>query len=49
MFTSLEQIQVKVEESEKKKRLDLENKELWSKAYLPATRTAEHEEIMKAK
>ena len=38
MFTSLEEIQVYIEECEQK-RLDLENEEVWSKAYLPATRT----------
>ena len=40
MFTSLEEIQVYIEECEQK-RLDLENEEVWSKAYLPATRTTE--------
>ena len=40
MFTSLEEIQVYTEECEQK-RLDLENEEVWSKAYLPATRTTE--------
>ena len=38
MFTSLEEIQVYIEECEQKW-LDLENEEVWSKAYLPATRT----------
>ena len=40
MFTSLEEIQVYIEECEQK-RLDLENEEVWSKAYLPTTRTTE--------
>ena len=40
MFTSLEEIQVYIEESEQKW-LILENEEVWSKVYLPATRTTE--------
>ena len=40
MFTSLEEIQACIEQCELK-RLDLENVKLWSKAYLPATRTTE--------
>ena len=40
MFTSLEEIQAYIEECEQK-RLDLENVQVWSKAYLPATRTTE--------
>ena len=40
MFTSLEEIQAYIEEC-KQKRLDLENEEVWSKAYLPTTRTTE--------
>ena len=40
MFTSLEEVQAYIEECEQK-RLDLENEEVWSKAYLPATRTTE--------
>ena len=40
MFTSLEEIQAYIESCEQK-RLDLENKKVWSKAYLPATRTTE--------
>ena len=38
MCTSLAEIQVYIEECEQK-RLDLENVEVWSKAYLPATKT----------
>ena len=40
MFTNLNEIQAFIEECEQK-RLDLNNEELWSKAYLPATRTTE--------
>ena len=40
MFTSLKEIQAYIEECEQK-RLDLDNEEVWSKAYLPATRTTE--------
>ena len=40
MFTSLEKIQAYIKECEQK-RLDLENVQVWSKAYLPATRTTE--------
>ena len=40
MFTSLKEIQVYIEECEQKP-LDLDNEELWSKAYLPATRATE--------
>ena len=40
IFTSLEKIQVYIEECEQK-RLDLENEDVWSKAYLPATRKTE--------
>ena len=40
MFTSLIEIQTYIEECEQK-RLDLDNEEVWSKAYLPATRTTE--------
>ena len=36
-FTSLKEIQAYIEECEQK-RLDLDNEEVWSKAYLPATR-----------
>ena len=46
MFTSFEEIQAYIEECEQK-RLDLEKEEVWSKAYLPTTRTIEA--IMKAK
>ena len=35
MFISLEEIQAYIEEWEQK-RLDLDNEEVWSKAYLPA-------------
>ena len=38
MFTSLQEIREYIEECEQK-RLDLENEKVWSKAYLPATRT----------
>ena len=38
MFTSLKEIQAYIEECEQK-RLDLDNEKVWSKAYLPATRT----------
>ena len=38
MFTSLKEIREYIEECEQK-RLDLDNEEVWSKAYLPATRT----------
>ena len=40
MFISLIEIQTYIEECEQK-RLDLDNEEVWSKAYLPATRTTE--------
>ena len=40
MFTSLKEIQAYIEEYEQK-RLDLDNEEVWSKAYLPITRTTE--------
>ena len=40
MFTSLEEIQADIEEC-KQKRLDLENVEVWSKTYVPITRTIE--------
>ena len=40
MFTSLKEIQAYIEECEQK-RLDLDNEEVWSKAYLPYTRTTE--------
>ena len=40
MFTSLKEIQAYIEECEKK-RLDLDNEEIWSKAYSPADRTTE--------
>ena len=40
MFTGLKEIQAYIEEGEQK-RLDLDNEEVWSKAYLPATRTTE--------
>ena len=48
MFTSLEEIQAYIEECEQK-RLDLENEEVWSKAYLPATRTTEARGIYEGK
>ena len=38
MFRSLKEIREYIEECGQK-RLDLENEEVWSKAYLPATRT----------
>ena len=40
MFTSLKEIQAYIEECEQK-RLDLDNEEVWSKAYLPYTRATE--------
>ena len=40
MFTSLQEIREYIEECEQK-RLDLDNEEVWSKAYLPAERTIE--------
>ena len=40
MFTSLEEIQTYIEKCEQK-RLDLDNEEIWSKAYLPTERTTE--------
>ena len=40
MFTSLKEIQAHIEECEQK-RLDLDNDEVWSKAYLPYTRITE--------
>ena len=40
MFTSLKEIQAYIEEGEQKL-VDLDNKEVWSKAYLPITRTTE--------
>ena len=40
MFTSLKEVQAYIEECEQK-RLDLGNEEVWSKAYLPTTRTTE--------
>ena len=40
MFTSLKEIQAYIEEC-KQKRLDLDNEEVWSKAYLSANRTTE--------
>ena len=42
MFMSLQEIREYIEECEQK-RLDLENEEVWSKAYLPATRTTKVE------
>ena len=40
MFTSLKKIQAYIKECEQK-RLDLDKEEVWSKAYLPTTRTTE--------
>ena len=40
MFTSLEEIQAYIDKYEQK-RLDLDNEEIWSKAYLPTERTTE--------
>ena len=40
IFTSLEEMQAYLEECEQK-RLDLDNEEVWSKAYLPSERTTE--------
>ena len=39
-FTSLKEIQAYIEDCEQKQ-LDLQNEEVWSKAYLPTTRTTE--------
>ena len=38
MFTGLKEIQAYIEECEQKQ-LDVDNEEVWSKAYLPTTRT----------
>ena len=38
MFANLKEIQAYIEECEQK-RLNLDNEEVWSKAYLPVTRT----------
>ena len=48
MFASLEEIQAYTEECEQK-RLNLENEELWSKAYLPTTRTTETQSSFQGK
>ena len=40
MFTSLREVQAYIEECEQK-RLDLDNEEVWSKAYFSTTRTTE--------
>ena len=48
MFTSLEEIQTYIEELEQK-RLDLDNKEVWSKAFYPSIEQPRHEAIMRAK
>ena len=48
MFTSLEEIQAYTEECEQK-RLDLDNDEVCSKAYLPAKEQPRYAVIMKAK
>ena len=48
MFASLEEIQAYIEECEQKP-FDLENEEVWSKAYLPATEQLRHEKIIRAK
>ena len=40
MFTNLKEIQAYIEECEQK-RLDLDNEEVWLKAYLPTDRTTE--------
>ena len=40
LFTSLEEVRVYIEECEQK-RLDLENEEVWSKAYMPKDRTTD--------
>ena len=40
MFASLREMQAYIDECEQK-RLDLDNEEVWSKAYLPFTRTTE--------
>ena len=48
MFTSLEEIQAYIEECEQK-RLDLDNEGVWSKTYLPATRTTQAEDNYEGK
>ena len=48
MFTILEEIQAYIWECEQK-RLDLENEEVWLKAYLPATEQLRDETIIRAK
>ena len=48
MFTSLKEIQEYIEVCEQI-RLDLDNEEVWSKAYLPATRTTEVQDNYKGK
>ena len=40
LFTSLEEVRVYIEECEQK-RIDLENEEVWSKAYMPKDRTTD--------
>ena len=40
LFTSLKEMQTYIEECEQK-RLNLDNEEGWSQAYLPATRTTQ--------
>ena len=40
MFTTLKEIQAFIEECDQK-RFDLDNEEVWSKTYLPATRSTE--------
>ena len=48
MFRSLEEIQTYIEELEQK-RLDLDNEEVWSKAFYPLIEQPRHEAIMRAK
>ena len=48
MFASLNENQAYIEECEQK-RLDLDNEEVWSKAYLPTTKTTEVRGIVKAR
>ena len=48
MFTTLKEIQAYIVECEQKQ-LDLDNEEVWSKAYLPAKEQPRHEVIMRAR
>ena len=48
MFTILKEIQAYIKECGQK-RLDLDNEEVWSKAYLPATRITEAQDKYEGK